>query len=151
MYAVYMVVVSTLIFAFRFSFFLMIRRPPRSTRTDTLFPYTTLFRSRSTIRREILPRPGIAAAAADRPPFASARQVELRHHAIEHRERQQRVDAAEDHRRGRRFGLGVSVRLAAAERALLVRPEDRKSAGSGKSVTVRVDLGGRMNLQKKKK
>src|SRR3546814_11110637 len=27
-------------------FFLLIRRPPRSTRTDTLFPYTTLFRSR---------------------------------------------------------------------------------------------------------
>src|SRR3546814_1790204 len=27
-------------------FFLMIRRPPRSTRTDTLIPYTTLFRSR---------------------------------------------------------------------------------------------------------
>src|SRR3546814_15150058 len=27
------------------NFFLMIRRPPRSTRTDTLFPYTTLFRS----------------------------------------------------------------------------------------------------------
>src|SRR3546814_20836511 len=26
-------------------FFLMIRRPPRSTRTDALFPYTTLFRS----------------------------------------------------------------------------------------------------------
>src|SRR3546814_3353482 len=31
-------------------FFLMIRRPPRSTRTDTLFPYTTLFRS---MREEI--------------------------------------------------------------------------------------------------
>src|SRR3546814_17969269 len=30
-------------------FFLMIRRPPRSTRTDTLFPYTTLFRSRREI------------------------------------------------------------------------------------------------------
>src|SRR3546814_9933427 len=29
----------------RLFFFLMIRRPPRSTRTDTLFPYTTLFRS----------------------------------------------------------------------------------------------------------
>src|SRR3546814_4469634 len=27
-------------------FFLMIRRPPRSTRTDTLFPYTTRFRSK---------------------------------------------------------------------------------------------------------
>src|SRR3546814_18841961 len=34
-----------------FVFFLMIRRPPRSTRTDTLFPYTTLFRS--------LPRCGV--------------------------------------------------------------------------------------------
>src|SRR3546814_16657747 len=33
-----------LFFPFLF-FFLMIRRPPRSTRTDTLFPYTTLFRS----------------------------------------------------------------------------------------------------------
>src|SRR3546814_13052511 len=31
-----------------FIFFLMIRRPPRSTRTDTLFPYTTLFRSACT-------------------------------------------------------------------------------------------------------
>src|SRR3546814_4868733 len=31
-----------------FFFFLMIRRPPRSTRTDTLVPYTTLFRSRLT-------------------------------------------------------------------------------------------------------
>src|SRR3546814_1560983 len=30
-------------------FFLMIRRPPRSTRTDTLFPYTTLFRARSAL------------------------------------------------------------------------------------------------------
>src|SRR3546814_19854191 len=33
-------------------FFLMIRRPPRSTRTDTLFPYTTLFRSFRACRRE---------------------------------------------------------------------------------------------------
>src|SRR3546814_15914199 len=30
----------------------MIRRPPRSTRTDTLFPYTTLFRSRRFADRE---------------------------------------------------------------------------------------------------
>src|SRR3546814_13885871 len=34
-----------------FFFFLMIRRPPRSTRTDTLFPYTTLFRSQTDIDR----------------------------------------------------------------------------------------------------
>src|SRR3546814_382563 len=32
-------------FSYYTFFFLMIRRPPRSTRTDTLFPYTTLFRS----------------------------------------------------------------------------------------------------------
>src|SRR3546814_3199785 len=31
----------------------MIRRPPRSTRTDTLFPYTTLFRSARAFRRNI--------------------------------------------------------------------------------------------------
>src|SRR3546814_19267579 len=42
-------------------FVLMIRRPPRSTRTDTLFPYTTLFRSReSRIRRR---RPAVAGRA----------------------------------------------------------------------------------------
>src|SRR3546814_16957011 len=35
-------------------FFLMIRRPPRSTRTDTLFPYTTLFRSLPTEVHELL-------------------------------------------------------------------------------------------------
>src|SRR3546814_7940663 len=49
-------------------FFLMIRRPPRSTRTDTLFPYTTLFRSprrriqvrnnRTLCRRPPYPVPG---------------------------------------------------------------------------------------------
>src|SRR3546814_9951514 len=35
-------------------FFLMIRRPPRSTRTDTLFPYTTLFRSPSMVGPKLL-------------------------------------------------------------------------------------------------
>src|SRR3546814_9171625 len=37
--------VYVLVDDFLIVFFLMIRRPPRSTRTDTLFPYTTLFRS----------------------------------------------------------------------------------------------------------
>src|SRR3546814_14514612 len=41
-------------------FFLMIRRPPRSTRTDTLFPYTTLFRSHG--------RYAVIGAAAGAPP-----------------------------------------------------------------------------------
>src|SRR3546814_8556455 len=37
-------------------FFLMLRRPPRSTRTDTLFPYTTLFRSARNLAVAVLPR-----------------------------------------------------------------------------------------------
>src|SRR3546814_11601908 len=44
-------------------FFLMIRRPPRSTRTDTLFPYTTLFRSKvipSFLKRVDLDDRGVA-------------------------------------------------------------------------------------------
>src|SRR3546814_7151465 len=45
MFIVYLVVCTIVIF-----FFLMIRRPPRSTRTDTLFPYTTLFRSPTVMR-----------------------------------------------------------------------------------------------------
>src|SRR3546814_20631075 len=36
-------------------FFLMLRRPPRSTRTDTLFPYTTLFRSAGGDRTRVPP------------------------------------------------------------------------------------------------
>src|SRR3546814_2886436 len=41
------VLVSGFMCVFYVFFCLMIRRPPRSTRTDTLFPYTTLFRSSS--------------------------------------------------------------------------------------------------------
>src|SRR3546814_13585026 len=76
-------------------FFLMIRRPPRSTRTDTLFPYTTLFRSprrrRSRdrrARRATAHRPGSGPA---RPLFArrtggitSCRRPARRKSACEH-------------------------------------------------------------------
>src|SRR3546814_4244833 len=41
----------------------MIRRPPRSTRTDTLFPYTTLFRSKYMTRRMIAPYTSVQADA----------------------------------------------------------------------------------------
>src|SRR3546814_3911759 len=40
----------------------MIRRPPRSTRTDTLFPYTTLFRSRKRLAKDA-PIPCVVRAA----------------------------------------------------------------------------------------
>src|SRR3546814_12473919 len=47
-------------------FFLIIRRPPRSTRTDTLFPYTTLFRSRRrAVRGQRRPQPCRDPAAAE--------------------------------------------------------------------------------------
>src|SRR3546814_20498094 len=49
-------------------FFLMIRRPPRSTRTDTLFPYTTLFRSADQIRVDAFDA-GFALFAPARHPF----------------------------------------------------------------------------------
>src|SRR3546814_12491162 len=45
--------------------FLMIRRPPRSTRTDTLFPYTTLFRSVGVGARVRVHGVGQAALLAD--------------------------------------------------------------------------------------
>src|SRR3546814_2235856 len=47
-YRILCCVVVSIVFFF---FFLMIRRPPRSTRTDTLFPYTTLFRSAAALYR----------------------------------------------------------------------------------------------------
>src|SRR3546814_15291496 len=55
-------------------FFLMIRRPPRSTRTDTLFPYTTLFRS-------VLEGTGSRASRGD-PPLNDTANRGYVHHAI---------------------------------------------------------------------
>src|SRR3546814_7690005 len=46
-----------------FFFFLMRRRPPRSTRTDTLFPYTTLFRSVGTAGLDAIDFGGMVAHA----------------------------------------------------------------------------------------
>src|SRR3546814_20065305 len=45
-------------------YFFMIRRPPRSTRTDTLFPYTTLFRSIITTVNDIAERSSLLALNA---------------------------------------------------------------------------------------
>src|SRR3546814_17673125 len=56
-------------------FFLMIRRPPRSTRTDTLFPYTTLFRAVLEARSEGRKAPPLGgfAPAGSRPAAAPDR------------------------------------------------------------------------------
>src|SRR3546814_4933780 len=68
----------------------MIRRPPRSTRTDTLFPYTTLFRS---YRQDVQERSGTAdrtSGAADEgcgqePPIREGGRTARRHPRIESR------------------------------------------------------------------
>src|SRR3546814_14857202 len=74
-------------------FFLMLRRPPRSTRTDTLFPYTTLFRSH---RDRTDPEYGRGEGAADRECGAVA--------AVTQRAGAERRDLARAHGRCRRGG-----------------------------------------------
>src|SRR3546814_10975655 len=82
-------------FLFYLLFFLMIRRPPRSTRTDILFPYTTLFRSLAAVI--------IAVGAADDrlqrlqpgqvdPDVLADLRPERRHHAKAGRRQVEQVD-----------------------------------------------------------
>src|SRR3546814_17599987 len=52
---------------FSLCFFLMIRRPPRSTRTDTLFPYTTLFRSHAPCHKIMAPSSALRMELSDIP------------------------------------------------------------------------------------
>src|SRR3546814_7482294 len=56
-------------------FFLRIRRPPRSTRTDTLFPYTTLFRSAGPPAAWARPPPRRPRPSERRGPFPHARRT----------------------------------------------------------------------------
>src|SRR3546814_1858387 len=84
-------------------FFLMIRRPPRSTRTDTLFPYTTLFRSldpqqlrgqresAAVVEVELEDLFVLAKPDLGRPVL---RRVVVRRHAAPHRSRTSIVDGA---------------------------------------------------------
>src|SRR3546814_18098095 len=62
-----------------FLVFLMIRRPPRSTRTDTLFPYTTLFRSRSS-RAEVEAEEAVGKAVA--PMFTQRLEINNRDRVV---------------------------------------------------------------------
>src|SRR3546814_19491097 len=135
----------------------MIRRPPRSTRTDTLFPYTTLFRS-------------VLADFNQRRSAAEAQRRDLEGRSDEAAQRAlQRLRGVET--------IGDlpfdSILLPASGQQLLsiapllayhdvdpseVRflgtslwedPPDRTSAVSGKRVSVRLDLGGPQVIKKK--
>src|SRR3546814_16951525 len=109
----------------------MIRRPPRSTRTDTLVPYTTLFRS---VRFAAV---GVGKQYLGR---------NLLHDAVRNvrKQRIRRALRAEDKK-----GILLAVGLDAVLREGAERIVDRKSVVSGKRVSVRVDLGGRRIIQKK--
>src|SRR3546814_13059990 len=107
----------------------MIRRPPRSTRTDTLFPYTTLFRSPN------LPRPRVGAAdiaAIDDEPTAQSRADQ------QIKETRQRNAVAEMHfaerRRGRVIvGVQRPGEHLAEQRPEVGRSEERRGGNEGVS------------------
>src|SRR3546814_19696638 len=126
----------------------MQRRPPRSTRPDTRFPYTTLFRSEAEPRQagRLLPftqrwrgrrigravRPCLSYDGADRdaqPIFEIVRNEALPGTKII------------------RLG-GPCTRLSHPPTEDVIPLVDRKSVVSGKSVSVRVDLGGRRIIKK---
>src|SRR3546814_18027542 len=115
----------------------MIRRPPRSTRTDTLFPYTTLFRSTDRIRAVFRGRPPR--------PFPRVRRADR--NCGRDRCRYSAWSAAVP-----RVRTGHQAQPRWRAHRDLARGEclDRKSVVEGKSVSVRVDLGGRVIMTKKK-
>src|SRR3546814_11326723 len=142
----------------------MVRRPPRDKRTDTLFPYTTLFRSSSRV-----------CSRANWRPIASARRVSAASTAAVRSTGALSLAGATAPSgcasspciagppvvvvvRAVGGGVGdpaVDCRLmppgTVDAELLLPRKGDRKSVVQGKSVSVRVGLGGRRLIKKKKK
>src|SRR3546814_17198983 len=124
---------------------LRIRRQPRATRTDTLFPYTTLFRS---LRQIALL--GVAASWATRRPFY------IRQNGILSVMCGRMKDAREVYMDPERFtvvrpqrrGYEVFDMFGELESVLQIA---RKSVVEGKSVSVRVDPGGSRNIQQNNK
>src|SRR3546814_13833808 len=124
-------------------FFFMLRRPPRSTRTDTLFPYTTLFRSL---------RAGLQGAAGERGERAWRAHDRDGQCVPQRRRHDQSPDPGlqpqapgGDHRRtDRAYFLYISV----VRREGRTPPLDRKSDGARKSEQGRVDQAGRVETEK---
>src|SRR3546814_13641514 len=122
----------------------MIRRPPRSTRPDTLFPYTTLFRSS---------RPAPAIRRCQAPPQGSTTATPPRRRVCSGSLGVGFERPAFARRRGggRRRRTGAERFLGEfADPAKCSHQLDRKSVVSEKSVSVRVDLCGRFDIKKKK-
>src|SRR3546814_12759996 len=131
----------------------MLRRPPRSTLTDTLFPYTTLFRSDV----HALDRRAYPAGAELDDAEAQAREA-LEHAAHHHRLKVEfRSHVRDQHEIGadrflaagadRDFGFlaGTVLEDVRIATPALAQPLDRQSDGVGKSEGVRGDSGGGKN------
>src|SRR3546814_18035778 len=126
----------------------MIRRPPRSTRTDTLFPYTTLFRSDDQ-RREIGgPFPALEKLRG--PADSRQRVLDLvcEHRRCTHGGACARIAPRRYPHRAR--GGGMVEGDHAPSRVVRNQRLDRKSVVEGKSVSGRVERGGRRLNSKKK-
>src|SRR3546814_12518271 len=128
----------------------MIRRPPRSTRTDTLFPYTTLFRSSLDVL-EIRGRAGTQhsraqAAACRRQAVGGGDGVRPAAGAVR---RGPWLWRRQHRGKLRRQPSGPAGLAGKAHRGAAPRREERKSGGEGKGVSVRVDLGGGGDNKKK--
>src|SRR3546814_13284206 len=111
----------------------MIRRPPRSTRTDTLFPYTTLFLSTAA------PAPDGHGQGGHADPTASHAQMEGLFAQLA-----QTLDDIDFHKVRAPDSAMLKLRRLFLRSGL----EDRKSVVQGKSVSIRVDLGGRLIITK---
>src|SRR3546814_18842035 len=148
----------------------MIRRPPRSTRTDTLFPYTTLFRSRLVVvaagEREDVPEPDERRhddaahaprhAPAHRRPRLGCRDAGGQRQGEQHRRAgEAAVDARARRATTREAGQEPHGILARARGG--VRPPepaehaDRTSGGEGMSVWLRGGPSIRRNIKTKQK
>src|SRR3546814_18077537 len=110
----------------------MIRRPPRATRTATLFPYTTLFRS-----ADPLPRRSVGRIAGPRPrqEVPVDRTVRLQRATLVHERFRHVADAATQRRLGEGPVDDVALRVAAAaavhDGARAVDPVDSRRVVSG--------------------
>src|SRR3546814_18559600 len=114
----------------------MIRRPPRSTRTDTLFPYTTLFRSAKVLGQQVQPV-GAVLDAGD--PQA---RVTLEH-AVHDQRRHRVVD-------GLSLGEHVAERIALAEAEVGAATPRGAEAGLGAAVAeVEGDENGRASCRER--
>src|SRR3546814_19984573 len=135
----------------------MKRRPPRSTRTDTLFPYTTRFRSAAArLTRRAEPR-GVLAAGRVSPSAPSAEIMASARSSMVELGAQMPSGAAQE-KSPRMFPPNVAhppsatalhnMRAQANDKRR--RREERQTGVKGKSGALRVDLGGRRMIKKKK-